>query len=104
MDKKIFTGLLVSFVFCGVVIASEQPDSPMTQLMKQRKTLNPTGLVRSALQRTKVLESVIAEKDAEIAMLKEKIAELEKIIKEQVEEINILNLLFSDIQNILIRK
>lgn len=59
---------------------------------------------QALLDQTIELKGLITEKDAEIAMLKEKIAELEKIIKEQVEEINILNLLFSDIQNILNRK
>jgi len=50
------------------------------------------------------LNRLLEKKDAEIAMLKEKIAESGKIITEQTEEINTLRQIFSNVQNALIRK
>lgn len=120
MNKKFLMGLLISFIvselmasvdtpFSPVVskqkLSAEMQDSPMTQFMKERKTKKSSvPLAKSALQRFRILEGVIVGKDAEIAMLKEKIAESEKIIVEQIEEINTLRQILSNVQNALIRK
>ena len=76
MNKKILTGLLVSFIACDVVMASEPTDSPMTQLMKQRKTYTSSTLVKSTIKRTRVLES-------EKGKLARQVSTLESKTKEQ---------------------
>lgn len=76
MNKKILMGLLVSFIACNVVMASEPTDSPMTRLMKQRKTYTSSTLVKSTIKRTRALES-------EKGKLARQVSTLESKTKEQ---------------------
>lgn len=93
MNKKILMGLLISFIACEAMasinplspIVSKQKleanteDSPMTKLIKQRKTRKSFPLAKAALQRTKALENSKNE------LKKENVELTEKTMNQQIQ-------------------
>ncbi|MDO4974862.1 MAG: hypothetical protein Q4E61_00845, partial [Alphaproteobacteria bacterium] len=91
MNKKVLVGLLISFIACEAMavastsippfspivnrqkIDAEAVDSPMTQLIKQRKAKKSSvPLVKSVLQRTRTLEDSKKKLTEEVSGLTQK--------------------------------